>query len=71
MPDDDCHGETCYRVAGYYDAAWDHTEWMSSVEEAEQAYRRIQRRRNWSQLSIERSDGKLKASPESDEWYDA
>lgn len=63
-----CRGETCYRVAGHFGGMWDQTEWMSSLAEAEQAYDRI-KQGNWMQLSIERTDGKIKAAPDSDEWY--
>lgn len=55
----------CYRVTGHYGGCWDHTVWMKTLAEAEQAYREI-RQRNWSQLTIERTDGTKKAGPDSD-----
>lgn len=69
MTAEEYHGETCYRVAGHYGGMWQQSVWYSSLEEAERAYERI-KERNWTQLSIERSDGKLKAAPDADEWFD-
>jgi len=56
-----------YRVVGHYGGRWDQTEWMKTLPEAEQAYRKL-KRGNWMQIAIERTDGKRKASLEGDEW---
>lgn len=58
----------CYRIAGHYGGSWDQTEWMATLSEAEQVFKKL-KRGNWSQLSIERTDGKRKADPDSDKWW--
>lgn len=53
----------CYRVRGHYGGQWDKTEWVKTEAEADRMYREIQQG-NWTQLTIERTDGARKPNPD-------